>query len=95
MQQDLLINFDYVFDSDWGKMVYKILKDDSIKILMWESKEKYELCAKQMKETYKKIDDYAAYHEHYHLSFDELQLLFQNTFSTLIEYNRKHYTTFE
>jgi hypothetical protein len=94
MEQELLTNFDYIYSSDWGKMVYKILKDDSIKILMWESKEKYELCAKQMKETYKKIDDYAAYHENFHLSYTELQELFNQTFSTLIQYNREHYATY-
>jgi len=95
METDLITNFNYVYDSSWGKSIYDIMKNDAIKILLWESKEKYELCAKQMKETYNKIDTYAAYHEHFHLTFDELQLLFHNTFSTLIQYNREHYTTFE
>lgn len=95
MGTNLLNNFDYVYSSDWGKMVYGILKDDAIKLLLWESSEKYELCAKQMKETHNKIDIYAAYHEHYYLTFDELQLLFNNTFNTLIQFNREHYATFK
>jgi hypothetical protein len=95
MEQELITNFDYIYSSDWGRMVYGILKDDSLKILLWEAKENYECCAKQMKETQQKIDTYAGYNEHFHLTYTELQQLFNETFSTLIEYNRKHYTTFE
>lgn len=95
MESQLLINFDYVYSSDWGKMVYGILKDDSLKILLWEAKEKYELCYKQQQETLQKINAYSEFHEHYHLTFDELQLLFINTFQNLINFNREHYTTFE
>jgi hypothetical protein len=83
--------FDYVYDTEWGKMVYANIKDYVFKILFYEGKENYEKCAQLHRDTIEMLQIYSTYAEHYHINEEELYMLLHETYTTQIEFFRQQY----
>jgi len=83
--------FDYVYDTEWGKMVYANIKDYVFKILFYEGKENYEKCAQLHRDTLEMLSIYSTYAEHYHINEEELYTLLHETYTTQIEFFRQQY----